>query len=364
MRIAILKPCPTRQGFHVGFSEDIRSDNVDTLDSYDDGVPTYQPGAPVSPTSSRQRSTPISPSTTSSTPLQGTVSSSTSSQLDPSNPYSASSSSTTDLISSASSSVESASSASPSPSASSSSSTSGMSSQSGTTVVSSGGSSPAIDGPSTPEGLEATSSAAGTSGGALPAESASAINKESDSNGALIGGIVASVLAAICAVLAGLLCRRRRRKQQSQQQMAQIAGGSMPFGSEAFQRHDRDRNQAMSLHSADPLSTVDSPSSFLPPTPAQEYASLARATTSPISPGSDFEYPASSRLTPHTICATADALEGTLMSEATGRRERPPTYISTCPRVQGTGQRPADLALYIDTSSHSLYGDLRRGKSG
>ena len=115
--------------------------------------------------------------------------------------------------------------------------------------------------------------------------------KDKGSNQGLVIGIsvVATVLTIGGALLAVYLCRRKRRKA------SQLRGASIeqpgPFGSTCM----RAAGTAQSIHSQDPLSAVESPSTPQVVTPAQEYASLARSDLSPSSPQSDTEYPSPSK---------------------------------------------------------------------
>ena len=214
----------------------------------------------------------------------------------------------------------------------------------------------------------ATRDALSTSAAVLPGSATEVAREGKSSNTGMIIGIAVAValLAIIAALVILYVCRRKRRKQADLQAMMGERPGQYGDLTRGIDGHGNwmAAGPAASLYSRDPLSPSESTGhSPIIPTPAQEYASLARSTISPISPVSDLDYAGpSAYLSDITDIQLAKVIAGTLLSDQTGRRERPPTYISTYPRNQATGQRPGDLALFIDTSSQSLYGDLRKGR--
>jgi hypothetical protein len=350
-----------------------------SLYSYDNAVPVYTPGMTTStrapPQQTSQSSSAVDVQRTTQSQVQPSSSTSSQSPISQVSPISSSAENTAD-----------ASSASVSPtSASSSESDSLPLVQSSLTRQSSLNVHDALTGSTSPSSFplastvsngmtvyipvtNATRDALSTSAAVIPGSATEVATDGKSSNTSMIIGIAvaAALLAIIAALVVLYVCRRKRRKEANMQAMMSERPGQFGDLTRGVEGHGNwmAAGPAASLYSRDPLSPSESYGhSPIVPTPAQEYASLARSTISPISPVSDLDYAEPSAcLSDITDVLPAKGIAGTLLSDQTGRRERPPTYISTYPRNQATGQRPGDLALFIDTSSQSLYGDLRKGR--
>lgn len=172
---------------------------------------------------------------------------------------------------------------------------------------------------------------------------------ENSRNRGLIAGIVAAAVIVLLVALRAFYCCRRRR-QRAGRATVDMSEEPHAFGDYSIRGYGSTAGQSLSLYSHYPLSAVEPQSAFLPPTPAQEYASLARASTSPISPFSNADGNASSKCEIYHECRELILKH----RHSTFRGDRPKRTtahlhfdLSVRPRNRSEADRPRALHRYL-----------------